>query len=194
MSKNKVWKVKTVGEKGAANDSSTDYGKLFKAGRLIYLWTQGSSDTEYNGIGVLKYPKSIKPSEGDTIEVADRRFVVLNVEPGTMSSVYCKKVSVVKKTIARPKVMTNEQLAKEIRKLHEAVDTFAVKMRTRLAQKARAGYLGWDDNKDGSRLAIENKLVTKMQAFVVCKATKKTFVDIANLALMLELRAKEDAE
>ena len=92
------------------------------------------------------------------------------------------------------KILTNEQLAKEIRKLHDAVDTFGAKMKLRLAQKARAGYLGWADNKDVTRNVIENRLLLAVQKFKDSNATKKTFVDIANLAMMLELRSKEDAE
>ncbi len=90
--KRKLWKVEPVNAAGRADDASTPYGKLFKAGRLIYLWVKNPEGESYYGLGVLQYPKCIKPKTGDVIEFDDRKFYVVNFSSSKMSDVYCKTV------------------------------------------------------------------------------------------------------
>lgn len=94
MKKNgKVWKVVPASAEGKANDASTPYGKLFKAGRLMYLWINKPSG--FIGGGVLKYSKRIQPNKGDVIELGGRRLAVLSVDSlnRQMPDVYCTEAS-----------------------------------------------------------------------------------------------------
>lgn len=52
---------------------------------------------------------------------------------------------------------------RKLGRLNKAVDDFAEKMKLRLANKARAGYTGWDDAKKCTRLDIETRLMKKAQ-------------------------------
>lgn len=68
----------------------------------------------------------------------------------------------------------------EIVRLNEAVGVFAEAMKTKLAQKAREGWTGWDDE------ASADKIYTTMLAHAAgIPLAKDQEVDIANLAMML---------
>lgn len=68
----------------------------------------------------------------------------------------------------------------EIKRLNEVVDNFAEAMKTKLAQKARKGWTGWDDE------SSTDKIYTTMLAHAAgIPLAKDQEVDIANLAMML---------
>jgi cellulase/cellobiase CelA1 len=68
----------------------------------------------------------------------------------------------------------------EISRLNEAVDHFAQAMKTKLAQKAREGWTGWDDQFSA------DKIYTTMLAHAAgIPLARGQEVDIANLAMML---------
>lgn len=72
------------------------------------------------------------------------------------------------------------ELEREIARLNEAVDAFAVVMKAKLAKKAKNHFRGWDAQE--YRLALTDHIVAK--GYEV-RSDPTQAVDIANLAMML---------
>lgn len=91
------------------------------------------------------------------------------------------------------------EVDREIRLLHKAVDDFAMLMKMRLAKKAREGFTGWDNCLDVSKAAlaehIAGKTDTILQHVYFRKSLRlKDIIDLANYAMMMELRRKSDKD
>lgn len=79
-----------------------------------------------------------------------------------------------------------EVLKMEKAKLNSAVDIFVEEMKARLMQKVDEGYNGWDGKNNIQK--ITNDLYFDVYSVHVVKfevVDKKTFIDIANRAMML---------
>ena len=70
--------------------------------------------------------------------------------------------------------------------LNVALFLFTEKMRDRLEQKERAGYIGWNDR----------SMITDEQLYVRALTSLRDgrFVDAANLAMMLQHRQEKNAD
>lgn|GEM_PF-1486003 len=73
-----------------------------------------------------------------------------------------------------------EWLEDEIARLNAAVDQFAAAMKARLAEKARAGWTGWDDPANVSE--IYTALLAHAAGVPMAAGQE---VDVANFAMML---------
>jgi hypothetical protein len=69
----------------------------------------------------------------------------------------------------------------EERRLMEAVDKFGRKMKNRLLIKYAEGYRGWDDVESEEDLLVIQERFRK-------SVEKGNYIDVANLAMMLDLR------
>ncbi len=67
--------------------------------------------------------------------------------------------------------------------LDEVVDQIANLMKSKFDQKARSGYSGWENHSSIPDAALINKLLAN--------ARRKDWVDVANLAAILEYRAAQ---
>jgi hypothetical protein len=110
----RVWNVKHVEAKGTADDPSTPYGKLFKAGRLMYMWVNVGH--RYMGLGIIETPRRIKPKNTDIIVLDGREYFVRRV--GTLEGLQDVYVSA---------LTDKSQVAKDMT-LSE-FETFLTKMR-----------------------------------------------------------------
>jgi hypothetical protein len=76
------------------------------------------------------------------------------------------------------------------KKLNAAVDAFIAEMKTRLAQKEKEGYRGWDEKYPLCELITE--IAVGAQRFRSgVHSHQKTSIDIANRAMMIWYRAKQ---
>jgi len=74
----------------------------------------------------------------------------------------------------------NARLELELSALNMAVDVFAAHMKVKLAEKAAAGWSGWNVN--GYSSIIASRLLHKAN---LVEYDRKQAVDVANLAMML---------
>lgn len=73
-----------------------------------------------------------------------------------------------------------EWVAEEIIRLHAAVDDFACAMKSKLTEKAKEGWTGWDQPE--SSIKIWNAMLALGAAIPLARGQE---ADIANLAMML---------
>ena len=76
----------------------------------------------------------------------------------------------------------------ESKKLNTLFDEFTKKMNQRLVRKERAGFTGWDDQKEYSDEELRQRIITKLMSI---PQDKTDIVDIANYAMFLYERKKQ---
>ena len=73
----------------------------------------------------------------------------------------------------------------EAAELFHAVDLFSGQMKRRLLEKARAGYVGWNNSE-----FTDFQIISKMHKDIISENPELKSVDIANRAMMLWYRNK----
>lgn len=75
-------------------------------------------------------------------------------------------------------------MSTEKQKIEKTVKEFSALMNNRLQSKRRKGFSGWTD--PIMRRDLETRLLNKMAKVIRSVATQEDYVDIANIAMMLD--------